>query len=323
MCSLSFYVYGHSYYVTVDAGYYGLQDNYYQTSCPTAESVINAVAVANFTSDAFALRFASGLLRMSFHDCHVDGCDASVLLDGPRSEKTAEVNHFLTGYEIIDKAKEELEAICPGVVSCADIIAYAARDAIVALNGTRFEVQGGRKDGRVSIASRAESQLPNGDMAVDELTVNFALKGLSRDQMVVLSGAHTSAAGHCPGLVKRLYNFRGTGQTDPSMPKAFADQLKFQCPKATFNESVFITMDTFTPFFDTGYYRSLQNHKGVFTSDQSLYDDERTRPLVNTLTDNNLFQTKFGKAMRAMGSVGVKLNGEIRKDCRKVNTVPY
>ncbi|KAL2607701.1 hypothetical protein R1flu_026274 [Riccia fluitans] len=310
-----------SFRVIADTGGAGLQDNYYKSSCPPAEAVVKRVAVANFTdpSDPRGLRFAAGLLRLSFHDCHVDGCDASVLLDGPNAEKTAEVNTFLTGFEIIDKAKAELESVCPGVVSCADIIAYAARDAVIALNGTSFNVQGGRKDGIVSLASRAQAQLPSPDMTVTELTANFARKGLSMDQMVILSGSHTSAASHCPSIVRRLYNFNGTGQTDPSMPSALADRLKALCPKNTFNDTVIIPLDSLSFSFDTGYYRTLQIHEGVFTSDQSLYDDQRTQPLVNLLTNNALFQAQFGQAMRAMGRVGVKLTGEIRRDCRKVN----
>jgi hypothetical protein len=63
----------------------------------------------------------------------LQGCDASILLDETtsiQSEKTALGNlNSARGYNVIDKAKTEVEKICPGVVSCADIIAVAARDA--------------------------------------------------------------------------------------------------------------------------------------------------------------------------------------------------
>ena len=58
------------------------------------------------------------------------GCDASILLDVPNSEKTAVQNTGIFGYDLIDDIKAELEAECPGVVSCADIIVAATRDAI-------------------------------------------------------------------------------------------------------------------------------------------------------------------------------------------------
>lgn len=66
------------------------------------------------------------------------GCDASVLLDDTSSftgEKTAGPNSgSLRGFEVIDSIKSQMENICPGVVSCADILTVAARDSVVAVS---------------------------------------------------------------------------------------------------------------------------------------------------------------------------------------------
>ena len=39
------------------------------------------------------------------------------------------------GYNVVEAAKSEMEKICPGVVSCADVLAVAAHDASVAVGG--------------------------------------------------------------------------------------------------------------------------------------------------------------------------------------------
>lgn len=61
------------------------------------------------------------------------GCDGSVLLNSTAdntAEKDAGPNLSLAGFDVIDEIKAEIEAQCPGVVSCADILALAARDAV-------------------------------------------------------------------------------------------------------------------------------------------------------------------------------------------------
>lgn len=51
--------------------------------------------------------------------------------EGIDSEKDSPPNKNLKGFDVIDIIKEELEEICPGVVSCADTLVLAAREGVV------------------------------------------------------------------------------------------------------------------------------------------------------------------------------------------------
>ena len=67
----------------------------------------------------------------------LQGCDGSVLLEDSSSltsERSALPNLGVRGFGAVQNAKTEVEKICPGVVSCADILAVAARDASVAVS---------------------------------------------------------------------------------------------------------------------------------------------------------------------------------------------
>lgn len=90
----------------------------------------------------FDLFTAHGRSSVNSHvtDCNlrilfylVQGCDGSVLLDSTttnKAEKAAIPNLSLAGFDVIDEIKAAVEAECPGVVSCADILALAARDSV-------------------------------------------------------------------------------------------------------------------------------------------------------------------------------------------------
>ncbi|BFI32312.1 peroxidase [Marchantia polymorpha subsp. ruderalis] len=123
---------------------------------------------------------------MAFHVCFVEVCDGSVLLDGKDIGKNAAINVNLLGLDVIEAAKTAVEAVCPGVVSCADIFANAARDSTVKLNGAGGVVQGGRKDDTVPTAAPAKNDLPLPPFDVSQLIDSFAKRDHSTEQMVIV-----------------------------------------------------------------------------------------------------------------------------------------
>ncbi|KAL2938286.1 Peroxidase 27 [Bienertia sinuspersici] len=302
----------------------GLMLDYYKHSCPNAEKI-----VARITKQyvSHVPNFAPGLIRMIFHDCAVRGCDASLLLNPTSSnnqtERTAVPNSTLRGFQIIEAVKKALETECPGVVSCADILALASRDASTTINGPSWEVPTGRRDGKVSLASEANALIPSPFADITTLKQNFAALGLNTKDLVVLSGAHTIGVGHCFIITNRLYNFTGNGDTDPALNPAYAAWLKTKCSPNP-SPTSFVFMDRITPtVFDEKYYTMVTQDRGLFESDAALLNDEQTRTYVETQvkTMGATFDKDFAESMTKMIKIGVLTGsqGEIRKDCGVVN----
>ncbi|KAK9673087.1 hypothetical protein RND81_12G145000 [Saponaria officinalis] len=304
-----------------------LQVGFYSQTCPSAEQIVREEVVKGFMNNQ---GIAPGLVRMHFHDCFIHGCDGSVLIDSTSTntaEKDSPINNpSLRGFEIIDNAKTRLEAQCSGIVSCADILAFAARDSIAITRGPFYNVPAGRRDGRVSLATDVKSNIPAPNFNLNQLTQNFGNKGLTQDEMVTLSGAHTIGRSHCSILTNvdnRLYNFNGTNGPDPTLDSKYVAQLQQQCPNGSNDTNSAVPMDPASPSVtDSDYYCNLLANRGLFTSDQSLLTDSTTANAVNQNSRNQfLWFLKFKAAIVKMGQIGVNTgtDGEIRTNCRVIN----
>ncbi|KAF2543267.1 hypothetical protein F2Q68_00030171 [Brassica cretica] len=258
---------------------------------------------------------------------HFQGCDGSILVDnGAISEKFAFGHEGVRGFEIIEAAKAELEAACPGVVSCADIVALAARDAISLANGPAYEVPTGRRDGRVSNLSLAKD-MPDVSDSIEILKDKFMRKGLHAKELVLLSAAHTIGTTACFFMTKRLYNFLPGGQPDPTINPVFLPELTTQCPQNG-DINTRIPMDRSSErLFDQQILQNIKDGFAVLQTDAGLYEDVATRQIVNSYVGllNPLFgpsfESDFVKAMVKMGKINLKTgsNGEIRRVCSAFN----
>ncbi|KAK1550683.1 hypothetical protein Q3G72_023044 [Acer saccharum] len=300
-----------------------LTTGFYSYSCPEAEEVVRSTVESYFNMDS---TIAAALLRLHFHDCFVQGCDGSVLISGPSAERNAVQNSGLRGFEVIDDAKTQLEALCPDVVSCADILALAARDAVDLSYGPSWDVPTGRRDGRVSSSSEA-SNLPSPLDSVAVQRQKFAAKGLDDKDLVTLVGAHTIGQTHCSFVSYRLYNFTTTGNSDPSINQSFLAQLQSLCPNNG-DPSQHVALDTDSQIeFDVSFFKNLREGKGVLESDQRLWEDSATGYVVQKYAGNIIgllglrFDYEFPNAMIKMSSIEVKTgtDGEIRKTCSSFN----
>ncbi|KAL2896340.1 Cationic peroxidase 1 [Bienertia sinuspersici] len=296
-----------------------LSPNFYSSTCPQALDIVKHGIAKAIKKEA---RVGASILRLHFHDCFVNGCDGSILLDSTpnfQSEKTAAPNNnSARGFEVVDQIKAKLEKACPGIVSCADILAIIARDAVVLYGGPTWKVKLGRRDSRTASVNAANSFIPQPTFNLDNLISSFARVDYRLKtwwSCLHIGSAHTVGLARCTVFRSRIYN-------DTDISGGFAKYLQKKCPKKG-NDNVLQPLDYRTEYtFDDKYYKNLLYKKGLLHSDQQLYNGNKADSLVKKYSKDQInFFKAFAKSMIRMGNINplTGSNGEIRRNCRKPN----
>ncbi|KAJ7971433.1 Peroxidase [Quillaja saponaria] len=302
-----------------------LNATFYANSCPNVSAIVRNVVQQSLQSDS---RIGASLIRLHFHDCFVNGCDGSILLDNSgsiQSEKDAAPNTNSTrGFDVVDNIKTSVENSCPGVVSCADILALAAESSVSLTGGPSWNVLLGRRDSLIANQSGANTSIPSPFEGLANITAKFSAVGLNTTDLVALSGAHTFGRAQCRTFVNRLFNFSGTGSPDPTLNSSYLTTLQQICPQNG-SGTALANLDLTTPdTFDNNYFTNLQSNQGLLQSDQELFSTSgsATVSIVNSFSSNQTaFFQNFAQSMINMGNISPLTGsiGEIRLDCKKVN----
>ncbi|KAI3474667.1 hypothetical protein Pfo_029852 [Paulownia fortunei] len=298
-----------------------LQLNYYSESCPRAEEIIKEQVTKLYNKHG---NTAVSWIRNLFHDCIVKSCDASLLLDtinGIESEKTSSRSFGMRNFKYINTIKDALENECPMTVSCADIVSLSARDGAVMLGGPYIEMKTGRKDSKESYVAEVENSIPNHNDTISIVLSTFQSIGIDTEGTVALLGAHSVGRVHCTNIVQRLYP-----TVDPSLDPDYAEYLKKRCPSPYPDPKAveYARNDRETPMvLDNMYYKNILSHKGLLLVDQQLVSDPSTYPFVEKMAaDNGYFHDQFSRALLILSENNPLTGdeGEVRKDCRYLNT---
>lgn len=181
----------------------------------------------------------------------------------------------------------------------------------------------GRYDGLTANITDT-SQIPSPFEPLANITAKFTSKGLTQNDVVSLSGAHTIGFAHCGTFQNRLFDFNGSGKPDPNIEASLLGDLQLTCPSSTAStNSNLAPLDPVTTNrFDNVYYSNLLNNSGLLLSDQELMGSNTTATVVLSYSRSSpLFFRDFSGSMVRLGKLGVLSgsNGQIRKNCRVVN----
>ncbi|GJN14470.1 hypothetical protein PR202_gb01304 [Eleusine coracana subsp. coracana] len=274
-----------------------LSSTFYDASCPRAHDIVRRVIQNARVTDP---RLPASLIRLHFHDCFINGCDGSLLLDDDlptiQSEKHVPANdNSARGFPVVDDIKSALEYACPGIVSCADILALAAEISVELAGGPHWRVLLGRRDGTTTNIESANN-LPSFFDPLNVLQEKFRNVNLEDTDLVALQ---------C--------NFTRQNCT-PGQPEGALENLDLATPK----------------LFDNEYYGNILHGRAQLDSDQVMLSDPAaaasTAPIVHRFASNQTdFFSNCVVSMIKMGNISplTGKNGEIRKNCRRVNNKGY
>ncbi|KAM6601997.1 hypothetical protein CsatA_021606 [Cannabis sativa] len=295
--------------------------DYYKFSCPFVESTVRTEMLKIFLSD---ISSPSAFVRLLFHDCQVQGCDASILLQSHdlscNSEMESSRNFGVRKLDMINHIKSVLENKCPGQVSCADIIAMAAKESVFFTGGPEIRIPLGRKDSIMcSSSQQADANIPGPGISLNKLLHIFTSHGMTIEESVSMLGAHTLGVGHCLNIASRLYD----GNPDDQMNLGFEAHLKWKCPtRVPLTNLTFVPIDSTPIAFDNQYFKDLLMGKALFGIDSTIARDPLTNPIVTRFaTDQDYFFKVFSSAFVKLSSTKVLTakEGEVRRQCYRRN----
>ncbi|XP_044327669.1 peroxidase P7 isoform X3 [Aegilops tauschii subsp. strangulata] len=295
-----------------------LSPAFYDAICPALQPTVRRGMAQAVQKEP---RMGASILRLFFHDCFANSSDGSILLDDTPSftgEKSAGPNaNSVRGYEIIDGIKAQVDASCNATVSCADVLALAARDSVFLLGGPNWTVQLGRRD---ALTASPNVNLPSPLSSLPALLSSFRAKGLDARDLTTLSGAHTVGFARCSSFRAHVYN-------DTAVDSTFAAQLRAGVCPWTGGDGNLAPLELQGPNkFDNKFFRDLIARRVLLRSDQELFgggaaSSSTTDGIVRAYAANaSLFADDFAAAMVKLGNLALTgSNGEIRLNCRRAN----
>lgn len=138
------------------------------------------------------------------------------------------------------------------------------------------------------------------------------------------AGSHTIGKARCVSFRQRLYNQTGNAKPDFTLDQSYAAQLRTRCPRSGGDQTLSL-LDFVSPTtFDNSYFKNLLAFKGLLSSDQILVTkNQESFQLVKKYAESKeLFFEQFAASMVKMGNISplTGRRGEIRKNCRKMNS---